>query len=119
LLLPADRLRAVDVPSATLTPSISTTEPSPPRRVAMSERETQTPGPPIVDDQNAMLGDTKPGELKPGASKCPFAGHQLAHTLTGAKGNNDWWPEQLNVSILHQQSSLSNPMSEEFDYASE
>ena len=85
----------------------------------MSERETQTPGPPIVDDQNAMLGDTKPGELKPGASKCPFAGHQLAHTLTGAKGNNDWWPEQLNVGILHQQSSLSNPMSEEFDYATE
>jgi catalase-peroxidase len=80
----------------------------------MSERETQTPGPPIVDDQNAMLSDSKAGE-----SKCPFSGNQLTHTTAGAKGNNDWWPDQLNVGILHQQSSLSNPMGEEFDYAQE
>ena len=80
----------------------------------MSERETKTPGPPIVDDQNAMLSETKPGE-----SKCPFSGNQLTHTTAGAKGNNDWWPDQLNLGILHQQSSLSNPMGEEFDYAQE
>ena len=80
----------------------------------MSERETKTPGPPIVDDQNAMLSETKPGE-----AKCPFSGNMLTHTTAGAKGNNDWWPDQLNLGILHQQSSLSNPMGEEFDYAQE
>jgi catalase-peroxidase len=46
-------------------------------------------------------------------SKCPFAGGTTAHT------NRDWWPNQLDLGILHQQSSLSNPMGEEFDYAKE
>jgi catalase-peroxidase len=52
-------------------------------------------------------------------SKCPFTGGMLQHTTSGAKGNGDWWPNQLNLAILHQQSSLSNPMGEAFDYASE
>ncbi|HUX27318.1 MAG TPA: catalase/peroxidase HPI [Terracidiphilus sp.] len=52
-------------------------------------------------------------------SKCPFSGGMLKHTTAGAKGNRDWWPNQLNVGILHQQSSLSNPMGEEFNYAEE
>ncbi len=52
-------------------------------------------------------------------SKCPFTGGMLQHTTAGAKGNADWWPNQLNLAILHQQSSLSNPMGEEFDYAKE
>ena len=52
-------------------------------------------------------------------SKCPFSGEMLKHTLTGTKGNRDWWPEQLNVAILHQNSSLSNPMEKEFNYAQE
>jgi catalase-peroxidase len=46
-------------------------------------------------------------------SKCPFAGASPAHT------NRDWWPNQLNLQVLHQHSSLSNPMGEEFDYAKE
>ena len=46
-------------------------------------------------------------------SKCPFAGGTPAHT------NRDWWPNQLNLKMLHQHSSLSNPMGEEFDYARE
>jgi catalase-peroxidase len=78
----------------------------------MSERETKTPGPPIVDDQNAELRETKSGE-----AKCPFSGDMLRHTSTGAKSNAAWWPNQLNLGILHQQSSLSNPMGEEFNYA--
>ena len=49
-------------------------------------------------------------------SKCPYSGSM---TTAGAKGNRDWWPEQLNLGILHQQSSLSNPMGEEFNYAKE
>ncbi|MFP5204697.1 MAG: catalase/peroxidase HPI [Acidobacteriota bacterium] len=52
-------------------------------------------------------------------SKCPFSDGMLTHTVAGAKGNRDWWPKQLNLGILHQQSSLSNPMGEEFNYARE
>jgi catalase-peroxidase len=46
-------------------------------------------------------------------SKCPFTGGTHAHT------NLDWWPNQLNLQVLHQHSTLSNPMGEEFDYAKE
>jgi catalase-peroxidase len=52
-------------------------------------------------------------------SKCPFSGNMLKHTTAGATGNHNWWPNQLNVAILHQQSSLSNPMVAEFNYAEE
>jgi catalase-peroxidase len=52
-------------------------------------------------------------------SKCPFTGGMLQHTTAGAKGNGDWWPNQLNLAILHQHSSLSNPMGEAFNYAKE
>jgi len=46
-------------------------------------------------------------------AKCPFPGGQHAHT------NRDWWPNQLDLQALHQNSSLSNPMGEAFDYARE
>jgi catalase-peroxidase len=47
-------------------------------------------------------------------AKCPF------HHANGVgNSNRDWWPEQLNLGILHQHSSLSNPMGEEFNYAEE
>jgi len=52
-------------------------------------------------------------------SMCPFTGAMLNHTTAGAKGNRDWWPNQLNLAILHQHSSLSNPMGEKFNYAKE
>jgi catalase-peroxidase len=52
-------------------------------------------------------------------SKCPFSGDRLKHTAAGGKGNADWWPNQLNTAILHQQSSLSNPMAAEYNYAEE
>ncbi|MFE0017371.1 catalase/peroxidase HPI [Mesorhizobium sp. NPDC059054] len=45
------------------------------------------------------------------AGKCPFSGH-------GPK-NRDWWPEQLDVQVLHNNSGLSDPMGETFDYAKE
>ena len=47
------------------------------------------------------------------AGKCPFTGGSHAHT------NRDWWPNQLNLQVLHQHSTLSNPMGEAFDYAKE
>jgi len=46
-------------------------------------------------------------------AKCPFTGR------AAAPKNDDWWPNQLDVQTLHQQSPLSDPMGEEFDYAKE
>jgi catalase-peroxidase len=48
-----------------------------------------------------------------GESKCPFSGQTPAHT------NREWWPNQLNLQVLHQHSALSNPMDKDFDYAKE
>ncbi len=56
------------------------------------------------------------------AGKCPVIhGGAMAQkpTAAGAYSNRDWWPNQLNLSILHQNSVKSNPMGEEFDYAKE
>ncbi|MDH4043601.1 MAG: catalase/peroxidase HPI [Gemmatimonadota bacterium] len=49
-----------------------------------------------------------------GDSKCPVTGGTGRGTT-----NRDWWPNQLNLKILHQHSHLSNPMGEEFNYAEE
>ncbi|MDE3162949.1 MAG: catalase/peroxidase HPI, partial [Acidobacteriota bacterium] len=54
-----------------------------------------------------------------GESKCPFSGGMIQHTSAGAKSVGDWWPNQLNLAILHQHSSKSNPLGEKFDYAEE
>ena len=50
------------------------------------------------------------------ASKCPMSG---AKTSIGAGSNQGWWPNQLNLKILHQKSSHADPMGEAFDYAKE
>ena len=47
-------------------------------------------------------------------TKCPFN-----HAAGGGTTNRDWWPKQLNLKILHQHSSLSDPMGDGFDYAKE
>ena len=52
-------------------------------------------------------------------SKCPVLGGAHAHSAVGTTANQDWWPNQLNLKILHQNSSLSDPMSEDFNYAEE
>ena len=53
-------------------------------------------------------------------AKCPFPGGAGKHTLAGgARTNADWWPQQLNLRILHQHSPQSNPMGEAFNYAEE
>ena len=49
-------------------------------------------------------------------SKCPFNHGQLA---TKGTTNRDWWPNQLNLRILHQHSTKSDPMGKDFDYAQE
>jgi catalase-peroxidase len=55
----------------------------------------------------------------PDAAKCPFAAAHGARTSHGAQSNRDWWPGQLNLKILSQQSERSDPMGRQFDYARE
>ncbi len=53
------------------------------------------------------------------SSKCPFMGGALNNTAGGGTSNRDWWPNQLNLEILRQNSALTNPMGEDFNYAEE
>ena len=55
---------------------------------------------------------------KSNAGKCPVSG-MASPIAGGGTSNRDWWPNQLNLRILHQHSSKSNPMGEEFNYAEE
>ncbi|MFT7390240.1 MAG: catalase-peroxidase [Paracoccaceae bacterium] len=52
------------------------------------------------------------GNDVPAAGKCP-----VVHAKAGDRSNRDWWPNQLNLRILHQNSALSDPMGAGFDYA--
>ena len=52
-------------------------------------------------------------------SKCPVMGGSLRNTAVGATANQRWWPNQLNLKILHQNSSMSDPMDSDFNYAEE
>ena len=52
-------------------------------------------------------------------SKCPVLGGPHRHTAVGTTSNQHWWPNQLNLKILHQSSSLSDPMGKDFNYAEE
>ncbi len=51
--------------------------------------------------------------------KCPVTGRSSNPVSGSGTSNRDWWPNQLNLGILHQHSALSNPMGECFDYAEE
>ncbi|HCL06666.1 MAG TPA: catalase/peroxidase HPI [Chitinophagaceae bacterium] len=50
-------------------------------------------------------------------SKCPFHNGSLKQAAGGGTRNRDWWPNQLNLNVLRQHSSLSDPMDPDFDYA--
>ncbi len=53
-------------------------------------------------------------------AKCPFGfGSAPRHTTAGAFSNADWWPDQLNLKILHQNAPNTNPYGSDFDYAKE
>jgi catalase-peroxidase len=68
------------------------------------------------------VGDPAPNQqehILPSEAKCPFSGGARQHTLAGGPGNANWWPNQLNLKILHQHSSLSDPMDKDFNYAEE
>jgi catalase-peroxidase len=55
----------------------------------------------------------------PDESKCPMSGGQHGHTTVLARVNRDWWPNQLNLRVLHQNSPLPDPMGKAFNYAEE
>jgi catalase-peroxidase len=71
---------------------------------------TTAAGIPVGDNEDKL---THPSGTPASESKCPFTGGTRAHT------NRDWWPNRLDLHVLHQHSSLSNPMGEAFDYAQE
>jgi len=52
-------------------------------------------------------------------SKCPVTGKTSRPVAGGGTSNREWWPNQVNLKILRQHSSLSNPMGEDFNYAEE
>ncbi len=52
-------------------------------------------------------------------TKCRFSGGAGKQVVAGARTNADWWPNQLNLKMLHQHSAKSNPMGEAFHYAKE
>ncbi|MES2711574.1 MAG: catalase/peroxidase HPI [Pseudomonadota bacterium] len=55
----------------------------------------------------------------PGAGKCPVMHGAPKHVTLGGRSNKDWWPNQLNLRILHQNAPASNPMPKGFRYADE
>ena len=86
---------------------------------------------PLTDDSGQTVGvnqDSRTaeslGENAENISRCPVVGgtHRPAserHTAAGGYSNRDWWPNQLNLQILHQNSPMSSPMGEDFNYAEE
>ena len=75
------------------------------------EEHNNAPGPTVTED---------PAHIPPIEAKCPFTGGARKNALmSGARSNADWWPNQLNVRILHQHSPLADPMGQAFNYAEE
>lgn len=73
-----------------------------------------------------MGNNTHPSESTNGkvwdvneSSRCPFTGGAVKYTAGSGRSNREWWPNQLKLNILRQHSALSNPMSEQFNYAEE
>ena len=74
----------------------------------------------MSEDKQVLAGVPGPGNTEPEVSpesKCPVM--SAKHSASWAPTNADWWPNQLNLKMLHQNSSLSDPMGEEFSYAEE
>ncbi len=68
---------------------------------------------------NSSSSNTNSSYHGNGAGKCPFTSGALKQSAGGGTTNRDWWPNQLNLNILRQHSSLSNPMGVDFNYATE
>ena len=66
---------------------------------------------------HAHTSSDAPQHESNGQGKCPFSSGIIKHSAGGGTRNKDWWPNQLNLNILRQHSSLTNPMDEDFNYA--
>src|SRR5579872_5161410 len=76
----------------------------------------------MSEEKQVLAGVPGPGNTEPEAateSKCPAMGGAHAHAVSGPLTNEQWWPNQLNLKMLHQNSALSDPMGERFNYAEE
>ena len=76
----------------------------------------------MSEEKQVLAGVPGPGNTEPEVApegKCPVAHGGRADVAGWAPTNADWWPNQLNLKALHQNSPLSNPMDKEFDYAKE
>lgn len=73
-----------------------------------------------MEDNLHTHHDAKVGDMNTeSVAKCPFSSGALKHSAGGGMTNRDWWPNQLNLTILRQHSALSNPMDKDFNYAEE
>lgn len=76
----------------------------------------------VNENQNAAPAKAPADEKKQAEAKCPVMGGNAAvakPTAAGGMSNRDWWPNQLNLQILQQNSSKTNPLGESFNYAEE
>jgi catalase-peroxidase len=67
----------------------------------------------LKDGENHKVWETNE------STRCPFTGGAINFTTSTRRSNNDWWPNMLDLKMLRQNSSLSNPMGEDFNYAEE
>ncbi|MGH3273685.1 MAG: catalase/peroxidase HPI, partial [Streptosporangiaceae bacterium] len=68
-----------------------------------------------MSDNDAIIHDADAGG---GESRCPVM-HDRAPHSTHASGNQNWWPNRLNLKILAKNPAVANPMGAEFDYSKE
>jgi catalase-peroxidase len=76
----------------------------------------------MSEDKQVLAGVPGPGNKEPEVSpesKCPVVGNGRRQATNWAPTNADWWPNQLSLKVLHQNSPLPDPMDKEFDYAKE
>lgn len=71
---------------------------------------------PQIKNVNKLMMEDKKG-MANGEGKCPFTSGALKQSAGNGTSNRDWWPNQLKLNILRQNSALSNPMGESFNYA--
>jgi catalase-peroxidase len=65
----------------------------------------------------SLLKEINKDSVMSNEAKCPFPHGVAAQAQAGARGNRDWWPNQLNVDLLHQHAPAANPLGGDFDYA--
>ena len=70
----------------------------------------------LAPQQDAPVGPAA-GPVAQEAASCPFASGARKHAVAGTAGNATWWPEQLNLKILHQHGTRASPLGADFDYA--